>query len=246
MGAAVGDFDRDGLPDMFVTRFGNASLYVNARGGFFDDRVQPAGILPVSSQHTGWGGNFVDFDNDGDLDLLIVNGSAHFLEQGMPPLLFENRGDGTFGEAGARGGAPFRQRINARGSVVWDADNDGRLDVAVTTLGGQAQYWKNDGDTGNHWLTLKLEGVRGNRDALGALVRVRSGALTQHAESRCPTSYVSQQDARLHFGLGTNRAVERVEIRWPGGQSTSLTSVPVDQVLTVVEPGESRWKRRRE
>ena len=95
MGAAVGDCNGDGLPDLLVTRFGNASLYINSRGGFFEDRSRPRASCRYRPQYTGWGGNFLDFDNDGDLDLFIVNGDAHFL-QGMPPLLLENRGDGHY------------------------------------------------------------------------------------------------------------------------------------------------------
>lgn len=243
MGAAVGDCTGDGLPDLFVTRFGNASLYVNSKAGFFDDRVLPAGILAVSSQYTGWGGNLGDVDNDGDLDLFIVNGSAHFVADVMPPLLFENRGDGTFTDASQRSGPALLRTMNARGSALVDLDNDGRLDVVVTTLGGPAAVWRNLGGAGRHWLTLTLEGTRSNRDALGALVRVRAGTLDLRAEARCATSYVTQQDGRLHFGLGDSPVAERVEIRWPGGQTTTLTHVAADRVLKVVEPGESRWRR---
>jgi hypothetical protein len=240
MGAAVGDCNGDGLPDMFVTRFGNASLYINSKGGLFEDRIQPAGILPVSSRYTGWGGNFLDIDNDGDQDLFVANGDAHFM-RGMPPLLLENRGDGSFTDASAKGGPMFSGPLNARGSGAWDFDNDGRMDLLITSLGDRAALWRNAGQTGNHWLTLRLEGARGNRDSFGAQVRVVAGGRALYAESRCPTSYVFQQDPRLHFGLGRNQTVERVEIRWPGGQNTALTNVTADQVLKVVEPGESRW-----
>jgi hypothetical protein len=244
MGAAVGDCNGDGLPDMFVTRFGNASLYLNSRSGFFDDRVQAAGILAVSSPYTGWGGNFGDFDNDGDLDLVIVNGSAHFLEQGMPPLLFENRGNGTFADVGIRAGPMFGRTLNARGCAVLDLDNDGRLDLLVTTLGGPAALWRNTNSTPRHWLTLKLEGTQSNRDALGALVRVQAGTLDLRAEVRCATCYVTQQDGRLHFGLADHASAERVEVRWPSGQVSALTNVAADQVLKLVEPGQSRWTGR--
>jgi enediyne biosynthesis protein E4 len=238
MGAAVADANGDGLPDMFVTRFGNASLYLNSKGGFFEDRIQASGILDLSSKYTGWGGNFFDFDNDGDADLLIVNGDAHFLK-GMPTLLFENRGNGVFSDASAKGGPFLKTLLNARGSGVADFDNDGRVDVIITTLGGRAVLLKNRG-AASRWLGLKLEGTRRNRDGFGAQVRVISGGRVQYAESRCPTSYVFQQDARLHFGLGGQARAERIEIRWPGGQTQTLTNVAADQVLKVREPGESR------
>jgi len=244
MGAAVGDCNGDGLPDLFVTRFGNASLYLNSRGGIFEDRVQPSGILPISSQYTGWGGNFLDFDNDGDLDLFIANGDAHSM-QGMPPLLLENRGDGTFTDASAQAGTLFNRPLNARGSGAWDFDNDGRLDMLITSLGDRAVLLRNVAQTGSHWLTLKLEGTRGNRDGFGARVRVSVGGRILDSEMRCPTSYLFQQDPRLHLGLGSHKTVDRIEVRWPGGQTLALTNVMADQVLKVTEPGESRWRPHR-
>jgi hypothetical protein len=240
MGATVGDGNGDGFPDLFVTRFGNASFYLSSRGGYFEDRIQAAGIFPLSSAYTGWGGNFFDFDNDGDLDLFIGNGDAHRL-RGMPPLLLENRGDATFTDAGARAGPLTAQSLNARGSGAWDYDNDGRMDLLVTALGERATLWRNMIPTEAHWLTLKLVGSRGNRDGLGALVRVTAGGRTSSAEQRCPTSYVFQQDSRLHFGLAGNRVAERIEIRWPGGQTQAITNVPAGRILTVTEPGPSRW-----
>jgi hypothetical protein len=235
MGAVVGDCNGDGLPDMLVTRFGNASLYLNSRGGFFEDRIQSSGILAVSSKYTGWGGCFSDFDNDGDLDVLIVNGHAHFL-QGMPTLWLENRGDGSFTDASAKGGPFFHKLLNARGSGAFDADNDGRMDVLITTLGDRAVFLRNAGQTGNHWLCIQLEGTRGNRDGFGAQVRVTVRGRTQSAEARCPTSYVFQQDPRLHFGLGPQATADLVEIRWPSGQTQTLSQVAADQVLKVREP----------
>jgi len=240
MGAAIGDGNGDGLPDMFVTRFGNASLYLNAPGGFFEDRIQATGILPITMKYTGWGGNFLDFDNDGDLDLFIANGDPHFL-QGMPLLLLENRGDASFTDASAKAGPAFAAPLNARGSGAWDFDNDGRTDLLLTTLGDRAVLLRNVGPTQSRWLTLTLEGTRGNRDGFGAHVRVTAGGRTFHAQARCPTSYVFQQDPRLHFGLGTNTAVERIEIQWPSGKAQTLTNVAANQVLQVTEPGPSRW-----
>ena len=243
MGAAVGDYDGDGLGDLFVTRFGSASLYANSPGGFFDDRIEASGLLAATSRYTGWGGNLFDHDNDGDLDLFVANGDAHVL-RGMPPLLFENRGDGTFVEASACAGPLGALRTNARGSGAWDFDNDGRMDLLITALAERATVWRNTRPETGHWLTLKLEGTRGNRDALGAQVRLTVGGRTRFAEARCPTSYEFQEDSRLHFGLGTNASVERLEIRWPGGQRQILTQVAGDRVLPVIEPGISRWTGR--
>jgi hypothetical protein len=240
MGAAIGDVNGDGLPDLFVTRFGHASLFLNSRGGFFEDRIQASGVLELSSKHTGWGGNLFDFDNDGDLDLFIANGDAHFLK-GMPPLLFENLGNGTFRDAGAKGGPLFQTLLNARGSGVGDFDNDGQLDLVLTTLAGPAALLMNRRATPQHWLALALEGARSNRDGFGAQVRVSAAGRVQYAEARCPTTYVFQQDTRLHFGLAGQTRADRIDIRWPSGQTQTLTNVAADQVLKVREPGASRW-----
>ncbi len=235
MGAAIADCDGDGLPDLFVTRFGKASLYINSRAGFFEDRIQSSGILAVSSPYTGWGGNFLDFDNDGDADIFIANGHAHF-QQGMPPLLLENRGDGTFTDASAKAGSCFGQRLNARGSGAVDFDNDGRMDLVVTTLGDRARLWRDQTTWSTHWLTLKLVGSRSNRDGFGTQVKVAAGGRVWAAEARCPTTYVFQQDPRLHFGLGAARVVDRIELRWLSGQVQSLTNVAPDRILQVREP----------
>jgi hypothetical protein len=240
MGAAVGDCNGDSWPDLLVTRFGQASLYINSRGGLFEDRIAAAGVLAFTAEYTGWGGNFLDFDNDGDWDIFIANGDPHY-QKGMPPLLLENQGRGQFVNASAQGGPFYQTKINARGSGVFDLDNDGRLDVLLTTLGERAIVLRNRGTNQNHWLTLALEGTRGNRDGFGSLVKVSAGGRTQWAEARCPTIYVFQQDPRLHFGLAGATTAERVEIRWSSGQTQLLTNVPADQVLRVREPGPSRW-----
>jgi hypothetical protein len=237
MGASVGDCNGDGLPDLLVTRFGIASLYINSTNGLFDDRIAASGILNASSEYVGWGGNFIDFDNDGNLDIFIANGDPHSMK-GMPSLLLENRGNATFVNAAEKAGPFFQHQVNLRGSGVFDMDNDGRMDILATSLGGHAVLLHNRGNYPNHWLTLKLVGTRCNRDGFGAWVKVIAGNRVFQAEARCPTSYVFQQDPRLHFGLGQESKVGRIEIRWPkpSGQTQVLTNVPVDQILRVQEP----------
>lgn len=239
MAATVGDCNGDGLPDMFVTRFGVPSLYINGPGSVFEDRGAAAGVGKLTSGLTSWGGNFVDFDNDGVLDLFIANGDAHFMK-GMRPLLLQNDGRGSFKDAAAIAGPFFSQMANGRGSGVVDFDNDGRLDIVISRLGGPAVLLHNSAQTQNHWLKLHLEGTRSNRDGFGALVKVQAGGRTLTAECRCPTTYVFQSDPRLHFGLGSNSKIERVEIRWPSGQTQVLTDVQPDTILRVREPGESQ------
>lgn len=235
MGATVGDANGDGFPDLLVTRFGKASLYLNSAGGFFDDQIVASGILNVSSQYTGWGGNFLDFDNDGDLDVFIANGDPHYLK-GSPSLLLENQGPAKFVNVSGNAGPFFQRQVNLRGSGAFDFDNDGRLDLLLTSLGDRAVLLRNRSTAKHHWLTLKLVGSRSNRDGFGARVTVVAGGSRWQAEARCPTSYVFQGDPRLHFGLGGESNVERIEIRWPSGRTQVVERPAIDQVLRIEEP----------
>lgn len=234
MAAAIGDADGDGLPDLFVTRFDQPSLYLNSKGSLFEDRIVASGILEAAAQLVGWGAGFLDFDLDGDADLFIANGDPHFLK-GMPALLLENSGNARFTSIGGRTGALPGSAVNGRGCGIFDFDNDGRLDVVVSTLGGEAVLLRNELPTKRHWLTLRLEGTRGNRDGFGAWVDVVAGGRTQTTEARCPTAYVFQHDPRLHFGLGNAAVVERITIRWPGGHVQELQEVPANQIVTIRE-----------
>jgi hypothetical protein len=238
MGTAVGDCNGDGWPDMLVTRFGNASLYVNSPAHLFEDRITPSGILNLSSQFVGWGGNFIDFDNDGDLDVFMANGSPHYLTNGMPSLLLENDGTGRFTNARDKGGPFFHRLLNLRGSGVFDMDNDGRPDLLACSMGGRPVLLHNRGSSDNHWITLKLVGTRCNRDGFGAQVKVSAGGKVWQAEARCPTAYLFQQDPRLHFGLGHSSKADRIEIQWPkpGGQRQVLENIAADQILRVQQP----------
>jgi hypothetical protein len=177
----------------------------------------------------------MDFDLDGDADLFVANGDPHYLKP-MPAQLFENQGKGVFTSVGGRLGVLPSRPANGRGAGVFDFDNDGRLDVVISTLGDSAILLHNELQTARHWLTLKLTGTRCNRDGFGARVEVAAGGLSQAAEARCPTAYVFQHDPRLHFGLGEATLAERVTVRWPGGRVQELKDVRADQILTVREP----------
>ena len=245
MGAAIGDCDNDGFPDILVTRFGNPSLYINSKPGLFEDRIVASGILAAEGEFTGWGGNLLDFDNDGLLDLFIANGDPHFM-RGMPPVLLRNTGAALFTNASPAAGPFFASRLNARGSAALDFNNDGLPDLLVTTLGDRAFLLQNRLRSTNHWLTLKLEGARSNRDGLGARATLTAAGRPQSAQARCAASYLFQQDPRLHFGLGPATVADTLEIRWPSGAVQTLARIPADQILTVREPGDSRWAAPRQ
>ncbi|HWV99025.1 MAG TPA: CRTAC1 family protein [Candidatus Acidoferrum sp.] len=237
MAATIGDCNGDGFDDIFVTRLGYGSLYMGNAKGIYDDRMLASGLGLLTARFVGWGGCFVDFNNDGNLDIFIANGDAHYLVS-WESLLLENRGDGTFEDAAAKGGLYFRTKVRARGSAVADFDNDGRMDLLVTAMGDRCFLLRNRDNSGNHWLTLDLQGTRSNRDGFGALVTVSAGGKQYFAESRCAFGFLMQSDRRLHFGLNKATTVDRIEIRWPSKQVQELTNVRVDQILKVREPGE--------
>jgi hypothetical protein len=235
MNAAIGDADGDGSADIFVTRLGYGSLYMRNTRGAYDDQMWASGLGRLTQKYVGWGGEFLDYDNDGDPDLLIANGSAFVLD-GTDTLLLENRGGAKFVDASARGGVFFRTPVNGRGNAVLDYDNDGRLDALVTGLADRAFLLRNRTPSAGHWLKLALEGTRSNRSGYGALITVTAGDLVLQGESRGPTGFLMQSDARPHFGLGAHAKVDRLEIRWPSGRVQVLTGIAADQILKIKEP----------
>lgn len=235
MGASVADVDGDGRPDMLVTRFGTASLYINSAVGFFEDRIEASGLLRITSRHTGWGGNLADFDNDGDVDAFISNGDPHYLK-GQPCLLAENIGQGRFRDVSDQAGPFFHRPLNGRGSGTGDFDNDGGIDLVLNNLAEPAVLLRNLTPRRGHFLTLRLVGRRSNRDGFGAWVTAEAGERRWRSEARCATSYLFQSDPRLHFGLGKAERVDRLIIQWPSGIRQELADIAADQILTVEEP----------
>ena len=245
MGAAWGDYDNDGLFDLFVTNFADEynALYKNEGGGFFADVSFAAGIGAAPAELVSWGTGFFDYDNDGDRDLFVANGHT-YPQADLPRVnssyeqinsLFENRG-GRLVEVAAAAGPGFALRRVSRGTSFADYDGDGDIDLFVLNLNGPPALLRNDGDHDNHYLLVHTVGTKSNRDGIGARVIISAGGQVQHAEVQSGGSYLSHNDLRLHFGLGQAERVDRLEVRWPSGAVQILRDIAADQVLTVVEP----------
>jgi hypothetical protein len=234
MTAAVGDCNGDLLPDILVSRLGYGSLYMGSQTGMFEDRMIASGLGTVTAQYVGWGSNFIDYDNDGHLDIFVANGDAHHLV-GWEGLLLGTEGNGTFVDDRDAGGTFFDAKIRARGSAILDHDNNGQMDFVVTAMGDRPFLLKNRGTHEHHWLILDLEGTKSNRSGFGAVVHLDAGGRRSRAEARCPTGFLGSSDPRLHFGLGTSDVADRIEITWPSGTFQVLERIKADQILKVRE-----------
>jgi len=245
MGVAVGDFAGDGLFSLFVTNFADeySDLYKN-EGAYFTDVSFASGVGTVSQPYVGWGAAALDYDNDGSLDLIAVNGHVYpQLEKTedragyrQRALLLHNRGDGSFDEV-ASGAAPTLLEDRAsRGLAVGDLDNDGGLDVVVNDIDGAPQLFRNEAPGRGHWLLVRLRGGPGNPDAIGAVVEVSVGSRRLRRVVQSGTGYLSQDDFRQHFGLGDSGAAVTVEVLWPDGSRGREPGVGVDRVLEIVKP----------
>jgi hypothetical protein len=242
MGVDAGDYDGDGLMDVFVTNLSHETnaLYRNTGDGFFDDMAYRAHVGEESYLHVGFGTGFVDLDNDGLLDIFVANG--HILPNiadmtdtvtyAQPTQVFRNLGDGAFVEATRDMGADFQAHGVARAAIFGDYDNDGDMDVVVTYSGGPARVLRNDGGNANSWLRVTLPGASG----IGARVTVTVGGCEQVREVRRGSSYLASHDPRALFGLGDAKIVDRVHIRWPSGIERSFEHVLVNRELTATEP----------
>ena len=244
MGVTLGDYDRSGKLSLFVTNFSEEynALYRN-EGTHFSDMSFKSKTAAISLPFVGWGTAFLDYDNDGWLDLIVANGHVYpQMDQARRSgsagyrqrrLLYHNNRDGTFDEVAARYGPALTEERVSRGLAVGDLDDDGRLDVVINDLDGAPQVLRNEMAGAGHWLLVRLSGTGRNRNAIGAVVTVHSGGVTQVRVVQSGTSYVSQDDQRRHFGLGSAARADRVEVLWPDGTSTVLTDVKADQVLEV-------------
>jgi hypothetical protein len=249
MGVDAGDADGDGWVDLFVTNLSNETneLYHNMGGkGLFAVDTFPAGLGEISILMTGWGTDLFDYDNDGDLDIVVTNGHpmddigevSDILTYAQRPFLFENLGRGTFREMGREMGGYFAGTHVGRGLATADYDNDGDRDVVFAPSNAKTTLLRNDGGSrAGHWMTLRLVGVKSNHDAIGARVVLTAGGRRQVGEVRSGSSYLSQNDMRLHFGLGVAERVDSIEIRWPtkARQIEKIGSEPADRFVTIRE-----------
>jgi enediyne biosynthesis protein E4 len=244
MGAAAADYDGDGWPDIFRSNFSDEreTLYHNRGNGDFDDATLAAGMA-LNTRFVGWGCGFFDFDNDGWQDLLLVNGhvfpevdrlgiDVHFRDRA---ILYRNTGKGKFVDISESAGPGILEKHAARGAAFGDYDNDGNVEVLVNNQNEPPSLLKQSGKPAGNWISLKLVGVKSNRSAIGARVRLTAGGLTQIGEVRSGGSYLSQSDLRLHFGLGTARRIDSVEIRWPSGVRQVEKDLAVNLVITIRE-----------
>jgi hypothetical protein len=235
MSVDFADFNEDGLLDLFVSDDTYCSLYENVGNGIYSDKGISSNISSAAAQFVGWSSTFTDYDNDGLADIFKTNGALKHL-YGQEDQMFHNEGGGKFRDVSLELGKYFSQEFVGRGACIGDYDNDGDMDVFVVNLNSHCAFLRNNKGNQNNWIMLSLTGTSGNRDGIGARIKITSGGKTQLAQRKTTTGYLSQNDPRIHFGLGKNQIVDKIEIIWPSGKTQTLENINANQILEVKEP----------
>lgn len=244
MGADFRDLNNDGEADLFHTAMVGDTfpLYKNLRGGQFEDATSASGLTAATSRLTAWGTGAFDFDNDGYKDLFTANSAI--LDNSMevqhrpfalPNSLYRNKGEFRFEDLSALVGTDFAVPAAHRGAAFGDLNNDGNIDIVVTVLNGPPQILMNRSTNNNHWIILKLTGIKSNRDGIGTKVKITTAHGSQYDTATTAVGYNSSSDKRIHFGLGRSSVINRIELTWPSGTHQVLTNIKADQILSVRE-----------
>jgi len=244
MGSTIADYDGDGNLDIFKTNFSDdtATLYRNKGDGTFDDATFAAG-LGLYTQYLGWGTMFFDFDNDSWPDLLLVNGHVypevdkHHLGSNYqePRVLYHNEGNGKFTDISDSSGPAIKQAASSRGLAIGDLWNDGKLSAVISNMNAPPSLLVNQIRSANHWIAIKTTGTKSNRDGIGARITVKVGTRTLVDEVRSGSSYDSNNDMRVHFGLGSATKLEWLQIRWPSGRIEQFDGLVIDKIHELKE-----------
>jgi hypothetical protein len=246
MVSTIADYNGDGLLDIFRTNFSDdtSTLYANNGDGTFVDSTYKAG-LGLHTQYLGWGTMFFDIDNHGWADLLLINGHVYpevekyklGSEYREPRILFRNNGNGTYTEISKFAGPAFQASESGRGLAIGDLWNDGRQSAIISNMNAPVALLVNQAKNQNHWIAFKTIGTKSNRDGIGARITVRAGGRTFVNEVRSGSSYISNNDMRVHFGLGSISKIDSVEVRWPTGLTERFADLTPDKIHTLKEGG---------